>query len=75
MATIELVAHNERVGTWLLFWVEREEVLGRVLQQEEGGYVVSAQGPHWNPMKSFAGNRFATALDALREVQIYFQHR
>lgn len=75
MATIELVQHNERADTWILFWVERQESLGRVLAVAGGSCTVSTQGPHWNPMKSFAGNRFGTPQDALREVQIYFEHR
>jgi hypothetical protein len=75
MATIELIPHNERVGTWILFWVEENEPLGRVFAQEDGSCIVSTQGPYWNPMKSFAGNRFATAQEALQEVRLYFQHR
>lgn len=75
MATIELVPHNERSDTWILYWVERKETIGRVLVQEDGSYTVSTQGPHWNPMKSFAGNHFVTPLDALRDVRLYFANR
>lgn len=75
MATIELLPHNERTGTWILVWTEHREQIGRVLAQEDGHFIVVPQGPHWSPMKSFAGNTFNTPDDALREVQLYFAHR
>lgn len=75
MATISLLPHNERSGTWVLFWVERREPVGRVIEHEGGRFVVTPQGPHWSPMKSLAAGRFASPSEALLEVQLYFAHR
>jgi hypothetical protein len=36
---------------------------------------VSPQGPHWSPMKSFAGASFDSPESALAEVERYFRGR
>jgi hypothetical protein len=75
MATIELQPHNETVGTWLLVWTERHEIIGRVRNDENGCCQITTHGPHWNPMKSFAGSKFRGPDDALNDVRLYFRNR
>lgn len=75
MATIELQPHNEEAETWLLVWTERREIIGRVRRGDDGQFRVLTYGPHWCPMKSFAGNKFEGPSDALKEIQRYFEGR
>lgn len=75
MATIELHQHNEFAETWLLVWIERKEIIGRVRRGENGKFGIIAHGPHWGPMKSFAATKFHGPLEALKEVQTYFGQR
>jgi len=74
MARIELRPDNVSHGTWWLWWVEKGEVIGRILQAPSGRCQIAPQGPHWSPMKSF-GKAFDSPAAALAEVTQYFRQR
>jgi hypothetical protein len=74
VAKIEIRPDTIRTDVWWLYWVEREEVVGRIDQEPSGSCTVTPQGPYWSPMKS-VGRMFNSPLSALREVQLYFERR
>jgi len=74
MAKIDIQPDHVDRGTWWLIWVERGEVVGRVLQDRNGRCQIAPQGPHWSPMKSFGG-QFEGLDSALAEVSLYFKQR
>jgi hypothetical protein len=74
LAHIEMRADPVDTHVWRLVWVERNEVIGRVDQDNSGAAKVTPQGPHWSPMKS-VGQSFASPESALREIQLYFERR
>ena len=75
MARIELVPDHVLGSLWWLKWVETDEIIGRLRQDLRGRCLIAPQGPHWSPMKSFAGRRFETKAEALAEVRLYFSGR
>jgi hypothetical protein len=75
VAQIELRPDNVITGTWWLVWVDRDEVVGRILQDAGGKCQIAPQGPHWSPMKSFGGKSYDTRSAALAEVTLYFRER
>jgi hypothetical protein len=75
VAQIELRPDNVITGTWWLVWVDRDEVVGRILQDGGGKCQIAPQGPHWSPMKSFGGKSYDTRSAALAEVTLYFRER
>jgi hypothetical protein len=75
MATIELEPDDIDEAAWRLVWVDRNEVVGRVLPDRRGRYRVAPEGPHWGPMKSFGGPGFASRDAALADVRLYFRRR
>ena len=72
MATIALKVDNIDPDIWWLIWIEKNEVIGKIVEDGSEHWRVMPQGPHWSPMKSFAGNSFKTPQSALMEIQIYF---
>ena len=74
VAQIELRPDTIGTSTWWLNWVERNEVVGRVDQDLRGRCTVVPVGSHWSPMKRL-GRSFDSPEAALREVQLYFEHR
>ena len=75
MATIYLTPDNVRSDVWWLSWTERTEVIGSVVRYSTGLYKISPQGPHWSPMKSFAGNDYPDLEAATEDVRRYFRGR
>jgi hypothetical protein len=75
MATIELSPDNLDSHVRWMKWVERGEIIGRIARDFSGRCYVSPQGPHWSPMKSFAGASFDSPESALAEVERYFRGR
>jgi hypothetical protein len=75
MATIVLIPDNVLAHNWLIRWVERNEVIGRIVQDNNGRCQISPLGPHWSPMKSFAAFSFSNLDEALAEVKLYFRDR
>ena len=74
MAEIEMRSDAVRPDVWWLYWVERDEIVGRIDQDSGGLCTVTPQGPHWGPMKSI-GRAFESPASACREVQLYFGRR
>lgn len=74
MATIELKPDNIVSGIWWLRWVERDEIIGKVVKSL-GRWEMVPQGPHWSPMKSLAGQFFDSPELAADEVRLYFGGR
>ena len=75
MATIRLVPDNIDARIWWLSWVEKGELIGRIVQDSSGRCQIAPSGPYWSPMKSFAGFPFDNPEKALAEVQLYFRGR
>jgi hypothetical protein len=75
MATIILVPDNVLAHSWSINWVEKNEVIGRIVQDNNGSCQISPLGPHWSPMKSFAAFSFSNPDEALAEVNLYFRDR
>jgi hypothetical protein len=75
MATIQLVPDNVDARIWWMNWVEKDEFIGRVVQDSNGRCQIAPSGPHWSPMKSFAGLSFDHPEKALAEVELYFRGR
>ena len=75
MATIELVPDNVDRQLWWMSWAEQDEIIGRIVQDSNGRCQITPLGPHWSPMKSFAGSSFDRPERALHEVQLYFRGR
>jgi hypothetical protein len=75
MATIQLEPDSERPSILRMKWVERGEIIGRIVPVESGRCRIAPEGPHWSPMKSFAGFTFETSEAALAEVELYFRGR
>ena len=75
MATIQLDPDNVDAAVWWMKWVERDEIIGRVIQHRNGHCQIAPSGPHWSPMKSFAGFSFDSPDRALAEVEVYFRGR
>jgi hypothetical protein len=46
-------------------WLERNEIIGRIVQDSNGLCQIAPNGPHWSPMKSFAGFYFDSSETAL----------
>jgi hypothetical protein len=55
MALIEMRADLIETNVWWLWWVDRNEIVGRNDQESSGTVRVTPQGPHWSPMKSVGG--------------------
>jgi hypothetical protein len=75
MATIILIPDNVLAHSWSINWVEQNEVIGRIVQDNSGCCQISPIGPHWSPMKSFAAFSFRSPDEALAEVSLYFRDR
>jgi hypothetical protein len=75
MATIQLVRDNIETSMWWMTWVEKGEVIGSIVQDSDGRCRICPQGPHWSPMKSFAGFASETPQQAVVEVELYFRDR
>ena len=75
MAIIKVDPDNVLAGIWWMKWVEREEIVGRIVQDSMGRWQITPQGPQWSPMKSFGGLSFESRDAALIEVQLYFRGR
>ena len=75
MAEIRLKQDNTHSGIWWLWWAERDEAIGRIVEDASGRCQIVPQGSHWSPMKSYGGISFDTRGDALDEVQRYFSGR
>ncbi len=75
MATIQLDPDNADDRTWWMKWVERNEIIGRIVLDEDGRWRIAPEGSHWSPMKSFAGFSSDNREAALAEVQLYFRGR
>jgi hypothetical protein len=75
MATIQLAPDNIHSRVWWMKWLERNEIIGRIVQEGNGRCQIAPDGPHWSPMKSFAGFYFDSPETALAEVQQYFGNR
>jgi hypothetical protein len=75
MATIQLRPDNIDAGIWWMKWVERDEIIGRIVQHRNGHCQIAPSGPHWSPMKSFAAFFFDSPEKALAEVELYFWGR
>lgn len=56
-------------------WVERDEIIGRIVRDWSGRCLIAPEGPYWSPMKSFAGFSFDSPEKALAEVELYFRGR
>jgi hypothetical protein len=75
MATIQLDGDNVSALIWWMRWMERDEIIGRIVQDGTGRCEIVPVGPHWSPMKSFAGLSFDGPDRALAEVERYFRGR
>jgi hypothetical protein len=75
MATIQLNPDDILTRIWWVKWLEKDEIIGRIYQDTNGRYIISPRGPHWSPMKSFAGFSFERPDAALAEVELYFRGR
>jgi hypothetical protein len=75
MATIQLVPDNINHHIWWMNWVEKDEMIGRIVRDSSGRCQISPSGPYWSPMKSFAGFSFDHPEKARVEVETYFQGR
>jgi hypothetical protein len=75
MATIQLRPDNIEAGIWWMKWVERDEIIGRIVQHRNGRCQIAPSGPHWSPMKSFAASLFESPEKAVAEVELYFRRR
>jgi hypothetical protein len=75
MATIKLVPDNVSARIWWINWVEKDEIIGRIVQDSSGRCEIAPSGPHWSPMKSFAAFSFDHPNAALAEVELYFRDR
>jgi hypothetical protein len=75
MATIKLVPDNVSARIWWINWVEKDEIIGRIVQDGSGRCEIAPSGPHWSPMKSFAAFSFDHPNAALAEVELYFRDR
>jgi hypothetical protein len=74
MATFELdTDHGHGHIRWIR-WVEKDAVIGQIVCEWDGRFRIAPHGPHWSPMKSFAGS-FISAQTALCEIQLYFRDR
>jgi hypothetical protein len=74
MATIQLDPDNIDASLWWMKWVERDEIIGRIIRHRNGCCQIAPSGPHWSPMKSF-GTLFDSPETALVEVELYFRGR
>lgn len=75
MATLQLVPdHVDTHFRWIR-WVERNEIIGRIVRDWDGCCRISPDGPFWGPLKSFAGSSFESPEEALAEVETYFRGR
>ncbi|PSO17083.1 hypothetical protein [Bradyrhizobium sp. MOS003] len=75
MATIQLTGDNVKSRIWWMTWVERNEIIGRIVQDDIGRCQIWPAGPHWSPMKSFAAFTFDSPETAAAEVELYFRGR
>jgi hypothetical protein len=75
MATIQIHPDNIDDAVWWMKWVERDEIIGRIIRHRNGCCQIAPSGPHWSPMKSFAAFAFDSPEKALAEVKLYFQGR
>lgn len=75
MATIRLAPDNVDTHIRWIRWVERDEIIGRVIRDWNGCCRIAPEGPHWSPMKGFADWCFESPEQALAEVELYFQGR
>ena len=75
MATIQLVPDNVDARIWWMRWVEKDELIGRIIQDSRGQCRIAPLGPHWSPMKSFAAMSFDHPEKAAAEVELYFRGR
>jgi len=75
MATFQLDVDNVHGHIWWIKWVERDEIIGRIVQQRTGRWQIFPVGPHWSPMKSFAAFSFDNPEKARAEVELYFRGR
>jgi hypothetical protein len=75
MATIQIHPDNLDDAVWWMKWVERDEIIGRIIRHRNGCCQIAPSGPHWSPMKSFAAFVFDSPEKALAEVELYFQGR
>jgi hypothetical protein len=75
MATIQIHPDNLDNAVWWMKWVERDEIIGRIIRHRNGCCQIAPSGPHWSPMKSFAAFVFDSPEKALAEVELYFQGR
>jgi hypothetical protein len=75
MATIQIHPDNLDDAVWWIKWVERDEIIGRIIRHRNGCCQIAPSGPHWSPMKSFAAFVFDSPEKALAEVELYFQGR
>ena len=73
MATIQLEPDHADNKTWWMKWLERNEIIGRIVLGEDGRWRIAPEGSHWSPMKSFAGFSSDNREAALAEVQLYFE--
>jgi hypothetical protein len=74
VAEIEMRPDNVEIEVFWLYWVERNEIVGRIDEEPDGRSTMTPQGPHWSPLKSFARS-FDSRQSAFREVQLYFARR
>ena len=72
MATIQLTPDNGDAHIWWMRWLEKDELIGRIIQDSSGQCRVAPVGPHWSPMKSFAAFTFDHPDKAVAEVELYF---
>ncbi len=72
---IQLNPDNVDTGIWWMRWVEKDEIVGRIIRDRRGRCQIAPQGPHWSPMKSFAGFSFDCPEKAVAEVELYFRGR
>jgi hypothetical protein len=75
MATIQIHPDNLDDAVWWMKWMERDEIIGRIIRHRNGCCQIAPSGPHWSPMKSFAAFVFDSPEKALAEVELYFQGR
>jgi hypothetical protein len=75
MATLKLDVDNVEGHIWWIKWVERNEIIGRIVHDRTGRCQIFPLGPHWSPMKSFAALNFDCPQKALAEVELYFRER
>ena len=75
MATIQIHPDNIDDAVWWIKWVERDEIIGRIIRHRNGCCQIAPSGPHWSPMKSFAAFVFDSPEKALAEVELYFEDR